>query len=338
MMKNQTENPRLRIEVIEGDATFIEADVLALKYAQTHYGLDIFVADRLCKAGYSEDAMRPKSGEYRLHPGVPGVATKSILFVGVNPLWAFDYHQIRVFARRVLSTLARELPNTQSLVVTVHGPGYGLDEDEAFESQLAGFLEAVDSSNAPDRLEVITFAERNKGRASRLRKTLESIVPSSMSFKQDSGLFEGAESEMRERLRAAGYASASKNHVFVAMPFSEEFDDVYHYGIQNAVNSAGLLCERVDISSFTGDVVDRVKKRIRSASLVVADLSGANPNVFLEVGFAWGCGVPTVLLAKDSTELRFDVQGQRCLIYKKIKELEEKLSTELVKLNVKDRS
>ena len=106
-------------------------------------------------------------------------------------------------------------------------------------------------------------------------------------------------------------------------------EDVYHYGIQSAVNAAGLLCERADLSSFTGDVLEWVRSRIRSASLVVADLTDANPNVYLEVGFAWGVGVPTVLVVRSTDHLKFDVRGQRCLVYKKIKELEDSLTTEL---------
>jgi nucleoside 2-deoxyribosyltransferase len=75
-----------------------------------------------------------------------------------------------------------------------------------------------------------------------------------------------------------------------------------------------------------------VKKRIAGASLVIADLSDANPNVYLEVGYAWGRGRPTVLLVRDSSQLKLDVQGQRCLIYKKIKDLETSLRAELENL------
>jgi hypothetical protein len=139
-----------------------------------------------------------------------------------------------------------------------------------------------------------------------------------------------------ERPRAAGYASSTKAHVFVAMPFKEEMDDVYHYGIQSAVRDAGFLCERADLAAFTGDVLTWVRDRIKSSSLLVADLSDGNPNVYLEVGYAWGCGVPTVLLTRDAASLQFDVRGQRCLVYKRIKDLEESLCKELKDLN--DRS
>ena len=51
--------------------------------------------------------------------------------------------------------------------------------------------------------------------------------------------------------------------------------------------------------------------------------------MFLEVGYAWGKGRPTILLVRDPNELPFDVRGQRCLVYGKIRELEEALAKEL---------
>jgi len=106
-------------------------------------------------------------------------------------------------------------------------------------------------------------------------------------------------------------------------------DDVFFYGIQQPLHAAGLLCERVDQDAFTGGIMDYVKTRIETASVVIAELSGANPNVYLEVGYAWGKGRPVILLAHDERELHFDVRGQRCLVYERIKDLEESLAREL---------
>ncbi len=68
---------------------------------------------------------------------------------------------------------------------------------------------------------------------------------------------------------------------------------------------------------------------------MIADLSGANPNVYLEVGYAWGKGRPTLLLVKSEQELRFDVRSQRCLKYESIKNLADVLSRELRELQDK---
>jgi nucleoside 2-deoxyribosyltransferase len=72
-----------------------------------------------------------------------------------------------------------------------------------------------------------------------------------------------------------------------------------------------------------------VRARISGARLVVADLTSANPNVYLEVGYAWGKGVPTVLIAKSEDALKFDVRSHRCIVYSSIKDLEDKLTREL---------
>jgi nucleoside 2-deoxyribosyltransferase len=89
-----------------------------------------------------------------------------------------------------------------------------------------------------------------------------------------------------------------------------------------------------DLAAFTGDVLEWVRSRIRSAHLVVADLTDANPNVYLEVGYAWGVGIPTVLVVKNREHLKFNVGGQRCLEYKKIKDLEDLLTVELKRLQI----
>lgn len=176
-------------------------------------------------------------------------------------------------------------------------------------------------------MEQISIVERDLGRAERLMRALSDLMAPPK--KEPPGAGADIARAREERLRSAGYASASKEHVFVAMPFRDEMDDVYHYGIQAAVRDAGFLCERADLSSFTGDVLEWVRERIKSARLLVADLSEPNPNVYLEVGYAWGCGVPTVLLVRDTEKLTFDVRGQRCLKYKKIRDLEESLREEL---------
>ncbi|HSK79131.1 MAG TPA: hypothetical protein VLQ45_21945, partial [Thermoanaerobaculia bacterium] len=63
--------------------------------------------------------------------------------------------------------------------------------------------------------------------------------------------------------------------------------------------------------------------------LIVADLTGDNANVYLEVGYAWGRGRPTLLIARSSDDLKFDVRGQRCIIYENIVDLSKRLSNDL---------
>jgi hypothetical protein len=313
------------IRVLQGDALEISADVLVLKYAQGLYGVDELVVDRLEATGPAVRNTLPKPDGFKLIDTRGHLAVKSVLFVGVVTLRAFGYEAIREFSRRALTSLAETKPAASHIAFTLHGAGYGLDESEAFRAELAGILDAVETGDCSSGIKLVTFIERNAGRAQRLQTLLEAILPRPAAT-PDIAVRATAQIE---GLRSVGAPSRTKPHIFVAMPFAPEFDDHFHYGIQQAVNAAGYLCERADLATFTGDVIAWVKERIDSAHLLVADLSAANPNVYLEVGYAWGKGIPTVLLARNAADLRFDVKGQRCLVYKSIRNLEESLTREL---------
>lgn len=304
----------VHIRVVEGDALAEPCDVLVLKYAQENYGVDYEVAHALLRVGVPAHSMRPRSGGFRIHESRGAVAARYVMFVGVEPLERFDYNAIVEFASKSLRDLAGHRPDVTKVAYTVHGPGYGLDEIESFGCLITGLDHAVGEQDYPPGLTEIRIVERNHGRSARLKEFLSGYAPDGV-------------------LQALPYKppSSSKDRAFVAMPFTGK-EDHFHYGIQKAVRDAGMICERIDQASFVGDIVDQIKARIASAQLVVADISGKNPNVFLEVGYAWGKGIPTVLLVDDVDDLAFDVRGQRCLVYSDIRDLEAKLSRELSNL------
>lgn len=317
----------IRIVVQAGDALRFEADVLALKYANELYGVDRAVFKELSKVINGLEDQLPEMNQSYITQTKGTIGAQHVLFIGVGPLRFFGYEDIRAFSRNVLEVLAAQAHQIRHIALTLHGPGYGLDENEAFESEIAGLLDAIASGTYPEQ---VTIVELNTNRAQRLAALLEQLLPGGPGTAR--GRIAPSPAEIPGRLRSVGYNSQSKPHIFVAMPFAEDMDDVFHYGIYGAVSAAGFLCERADLSTFTGDVIDWVKRRIASASLVIADLSTANPNVYLEVGYAWGCGRPTVLVIRDTSELKFDTRSQRCLVYKKIKDLETTLRAELSSL------
>ncbi|MET0399084.1 MAG: hypothetical protein ABW277_19985 [Longimicrobiaceae bacterium] len=324
--------PNIYIAVEKADALAFPTDVLVLKYAQALYGADRAAVSRLENEGMKVEAKLPPPGGHRLLSTGGTLEARSVLFLGVPPLHSFDYQGLREFGQRALEVLAGTAPETRHVSLTLHGPGYGLDESEALRAEVAGLMDAIASRDYPEALERITIVERSGGRAQRLSRLLSTLLevrrdaPGQAEFSVEMGTI------ARDEIESAGRGSKNKAHVFVAMPFAADFDDLFHYGIQGAVNSAGYLCERADLASFTGDVITWVKDRIETAALLVADLSTANPNVYLEVGYAWGKGVRTVLVAKDPGDLKFDVRGQRCLLYKNIQHLEDMLRKELLAL------
>lgn len=317
----------VKITVEQGEVQEYRSDVLVLKYAQALYGADAAVARLL--GIFRDPGALPSPGDTRLVSSEGRLAADRVLFVGVPSQAHFGYGDIRAFARAALRTLAAVAQQAATVTMTVHGVGFGLDESEAFRAQVAGLADAITRGEFPRGLASLTIVEQDPGRAERLGALLKQLMP-------HGGIPVGSRRELREldysapkEFGSVGYASGQKPHVFVAMPFVKEMEDHYHYGIAPTVRDHGFLCERADQDTFVGDVLDRVKDRISTASLVVADLSASNPNVYLEVGYAWGCGRPTLLLVRDPGELKFDVRGQRCLVYQSIRDLEEQLRKEL---------
>lgn len=326
----------MRIALRCADASTVDGDVIGLKYAQELHGVDGLFAERL---GVERG---PAVGEHFLVACPADMGIAEALFIGVRPIFEFRYEAIRRFSSAVLEILAGERPHCRRLVMTLHGPGYGLDETEAALAEIAGIEDAIRSGHHPKELEEILIAELDPGRVERLRKALVRSLGSGSDvggadawatvLRPEGGrgaASVGPTDSPRQLLDTAGSGSEDKPHVFVAMPFDAGMDDVFHYGIKTVFNGRGWLCERVDRQPFIGDILQRVLDRVRTAKVVIADLTGANPNVYLELGYAWGTGRPTILIARSDEELRFDVRGRRCLRYTRIQDLEAMLGREI---------
>jgi hypothetical protein len=68
-------------------------------------------------------------------------------------------------------------PGATEVCVTLHGPGYGLDEVEAFNSELAGLIDATAENPAGAALRTVSFVESDRGRAERMREILAKAIP-----------------------------------------------------------------------------------------------------------------------------------------------------------------
>ena len=79
---------------------------------------------------------------------------------------------------------------------------------------------------------------------------------------------------------------------------------------------AGLLPLRADDDMFkTGKIVDQIWLGIHSAKVLVAELTGRNPNVFYELGLAHALQKPVVLVSSNEGDVPFDVQHIRVIYY-----------------------
>lgn len=168
----------VQFTVVEGDITKIDADVIALKYAQSFYGADRIVADRLMTAeAVNDDQVWPEVSGYIYVKTKGAIKAPHALFVGTPRLRQMGYEQLREFSARTLSALAETAPETRHLAMTIHGPGFGLDEIEALLSQVNGYFDAIQAGQIPPALQRITIVEMSANRVERLRGRWKIILP-----------------------------------------------------------------------------------------------------------------------------------------------------------------
>lgn len=102
---------------------------------------------------------------------------------------------------------------------------------------------------------------------------------------------------------------------FVLMPFRTALNKVYSMAIRPAVEAVGLRCERADEITSPGVILEQIDERIERAQVIVADLTGSNPNVAQELGYARALERLVILLAQKTESLPFDVRHFRVIKY-----------------------
>lgn len=110
---------------------------------------------------------------------------------------------------------------------------------------------------------------------------------------------------------------ARKPKVFVVMEFSASYNSLYEEVIK-------LVCEekfdlevyRADEGRETGLIINDIIDKIKESTIVIADITPNNPNVFYEVGYAHAINKPSILMCNNNREkLPFDISGFRAIIY-----------------------
>jgi hypothetical protein len=345
---------RLELIIETGDVIASEADVLALKYAQSFYGADEAVAKALEKRHISREKLRVEVNEAHLIETNGALLARYVLIVGTPRLSQFGYPEIREWVSQVTSNLRTLAPEARTLLMTSHGirAHTSLDPLKAFLTEADAILQAAKARLLPAELARITILGREPERTvafyRELLKAWEND-PAVSPMEHDQGfhiaLATGPRPQSPSEVAAAIQQVAQNElkaealpEVFVAMPFLPEakMQDVYELGIAPAVSKVGYRATRIDHEAFTGDIAAAIKSQIGQAKFIIADLSDNNPNVFLELGFALGRGIPAVLVVKQYSGLPFDVKGIKCLEYQdSVTLLQRRLSSELEGLRLK---
>ena len=109
---------------------------------------------------------------------------------------------------------------------------------------------------------------------------------------------------------------------FFVAPIGEEgteirkrSDGVLQFIVSRAAEELGLRAVRADQISSPGQINLQVIEHVLSAKVVVADLTGLNPNVFYEVAVRHTAKLPIVLIAEKGTNLPFDISQMRTIFF-----------------------
>jgi nucleoside 2-deoxyribosyltransferase len=108
---------------------------------------------------------------------------------------------------------------------------------------------------------------------------------------------------------------------FVIGPIGEPLTDVYHRALAllerviiPAITPFGHVIVRADQIPTSGLLHLQMAAQLIQADLVVADLTGANPNVYYELGIRHTLGKPCVQILPIGEHLPFDVASMRTIM------------------------
>jgi hypothetical protein len=124
------------------------------------------------------------------------------------------------------------------------------------------------------------------------------------------------------------------------MPFNKGMKNVKK-AIQEVIDEIGMVLYIADEEVVADDITSEIKRKIEEAEFVIFDLTDANPNVFYELGYAEGVGnegEDLFLIAKEGTEIPFNISTKRIHFYKDAFDLRGILKNKFIKLIKRSRN
>ena len=92
-------------------------------------------------------------------------------------------------------------------------------------------------------------------------------------------------------------------------------DEVFSYLIAPVCEELGYKPVRVDQVDAVDNINETIINYLKTAPMVVADMTGHNPNAFYELGFRQALELPLVPIIQTGNKLPFDVISQRTVFY-----------------------
>jgi hypothetical protein len=115
---------------------------------------------------------------------------------------------------------------------------------------------------------------------------------------------------------------------FAALSF-DSLAEIYDAGIEPAGKACGLVVTRADKPEHNDVITDVIHAQIRSAQVIVADVTGQNPGVYFEAGLALGLGRIVIFSCREDEirdkKVHFDTRQYNHVVWKDAADLRVRL-------------
>ena len=101
------------------------------------------------------------------------------------------------------------------------------------------------------------------------------------------------------------------------MPFGGYFDQYYNDIYKPAIEENDMIAIRADSLFRPSTIISDIWEFTNSATIMLADLTGTNPNVMYELGLAHAIAKPTILISETIESVPFDLRSLRVLTFDK---------------------
>ncbi len=128
-------------------------------------------------------------------------------------------------------------------------------------------------------------------------------------------IIEGWAKEQDQRLGIT--ASTQQCRAFIVMPFEEPWSEESYGFMMRAVSAQGgaLEATRADQIDRTGRITDQIIEELRTCDVIIADITGGNPNVTWELGYAYAQAKPCAIIMRKGSAAPFDIYDHRRVDY-----------------------
>ena len=123
--------------------------------------------------------------------------------------------------------------------------------------------------------------------------------------------------------------------IFVLTPFNNYAWKSYK-AIQDTTSEFGFRAIRGDEEYIEGDIFPQIIKNIINARIIIANITGRNPNVFYELGIAHMLDKPIIIISEFGEKVEFDIKSKYILFYENVDQLKSKLNREISKLVIEE--